>query len=88
MQNSHAERLLIADELCDTWAVELGSVDFNAGDFPSIMTLPEQAAVKGLSVRTKMDSDQGHKRSILHSSIFPFIQILLVDLTRQCPPYG
>lgn len=30
---------MIADELCHTRAVGLGSVDFNAGDIPSIMTL-------------------------------------------------
>jgi len=35
---SHAERPLMADELCHALAVELGSEDFNAGNIPSIST--------------------------------------------------
>ena len=36
---SHAERPLQANELCHALAVEIGSVDFNAGNVPSISTL-------------------------------------------------
>jgi len=36
---SHAERPLRADELCHALAVELGSVDFNTRNLPSISTL-------------------------------------------------
>ena len=33
---SHAERPLLADELCYALAVELGSTDFSAGNVPSV----------------------------------------------------
>ena len=36
---SHAERPLMADELCHALAIELGSVDFNDGNIPSASTL-------------------------------------------------
>ena len=36
---SYAEQPLEVDELCHALAVELGSMDFNAGNIPSIMTL-------------------------------------------------
>ena len=36
---SHAERPLRANELCQALAIELGSMDFNAGNTPSITTL-------------------------------------------------
>ena len=36
---SHAERPLRANELCHALAIELGSMDFNAGNTPSITTL-------------------------------------------------
>jgi len=36
---SHAERSLRANELCHALAIEVGSVDFNAGNTPSITTL-------------------------------------------------
>jgi len=36
---SHAERPLIADQLCHALAIELGSADFNPGNIPSIATL-------------------------------------------------
>ena len=36
---SYAERLLQADELCHALAVEIGSVDFNTGNVPSMSTL-------------------------------------------------
>ena len=35
----HAERPLMADELCDALAVELGSTDFNENNAPSMSTL-------------------------------------------------
>ena len=35
----HSERLLLADELCHALAVEIGSVDFNPSNVPSISTL-------------------------------------------------
>ena len=36
---SHAERPLQADELCYVLGVELGSMDFNSGNIPSMSTL-------------------------------------------------
>ena len=36
---SHAERPLMADELCNALAIELGSPDFNASNIPPITTL-------------------------------------------------
>ena len=36
---SHAERPLLADELCHALAVELGSTNFSAGNIPSVSTL-------------------------------------------------
>src|SRR5207302_4371165 len=36
---SHAERPLLADELCHALAVELGSTDFDTANIPSISTL-------------------------------------------------
>jgi len=36
---SHAERPLLADELCHALAVELGSTDFDVGNVPSMSTL-------------------------------------------------
>ena len=36
---SHAERPLQADELCHALAVEIDSVDFDAGNVPSMSTL-------------------------------------------------
>jgi len=36
---SHAERPLLADELCYALAVQLGSTDFDAGNIPSMATL-------------------------------------------------
>jgi len=36
---SHAERPLVADQLCHAFAIELGSADFNSGNIPSIATL-------------------------------------------------
>ena len=36
---SHAERPLLADELCHALAVELGSTDFSAVNVPSVSTL-------------------------------------------------
>ena len=36
---SHAERPLLADELCYALAVQLGSRDFDVGNIPSIPTL-------------------------------------------------
>ena len=36
---SHAERPLLADELCHALAVQLGSRDFDVGNIPSMSTL-------------------------------------------------
>jgi len=36
---SHAERPLLADELCEALAVQLGSPDFDVGNIPSMSTL-------------------------------------------------
>jgi len=51
---SHAERPLQAGELCHALAVELGSMDFNTGNIPSMPTLV--SCCQGLMVVDKEES--------------------------------